>query len=284
MSRNNQVFRENFLKNKANSQKNCTFGQQCAEMRYEMIKNIRQERIHEILNNQNFATVQELSKQLFISESSIRRDLAEMEKKRILKRSYGGAQLIRTKTNVVDFGARSYDYMEAKQAIAAKAAKLIPEGSVVFLDQSSTCYFLAIELMDYTNLTVVSNNLEILSLLSHTGLTVHATGGVISPNNHNCLIGGRAERAFREIYADFMFFSAKAVSDTGVIMDCTQEEIFVRSAMMEHATQKIFLCDSSKKGTMAPFVQCNLGDVDVLICENNAFSDITVNYPKLKTY
>lgn len=249
-----------------------------------MVKNERQQRIHAILNGHNFVTVQELSEQLFISQSSIRRDLAEMEKERIVKRSYGGAQLIRTKTNVVDFGARSYDYMEAKQAIATKAAKLIPEGSVVFLDQSSTCYFLALELMNYTNLTVVSNNLEILSLLSHTGLTVHASGGVISPNNHNCLIGGSAERAFREVYADFMFFSAKAVSDTGVIMDCTQEEVFVRTAMMEHAAQKIFLCDSSKKGTMAPFVQCNLGDVDGIICENDTFSEITARYAKLKTY
>ena len=225
--------------------------------------------------------MQELSKQLFISESSIRRDLAEMEQKRILKRSYGGAQLLRAKTNVVDFGARSYDYMEAKQIIVAKAAKLIPEGSVIFLDQSSTSYFLAVELMDYTNLTVVSNNLEILSLLSRTDLTVHATGGVISPNNHNCLVGGSAERAFREIYADFMFFSTKAVSDAGV---STQEEIFVRSAMMEHAAQKIFLCDSSKKGAMAPFIQCDLGAVDGLICENDGFKTVAARYPKLKTY
>lgn len=249
-----------------------------------MVKNERQERIQEILSNRNFVTVQELSEKLFISESSIRRDLMEMEKKRIVKRSYGGARLIRTKTNVVDFGARSYDYMEAKQAIAAKAAKLIPEGSVVFLDQSSTCYFLAVELMNYTNLTVVSNNLEILSLLSHTGLTVYASGGVISPNNHNCLIGGSAERTFREVYADFMFFSAKAVSEAGVITDCTREEIFVRKAMMEHANQKIFLCDSSKKGTTAPFIQCSLGDVDGIICENDDFSNLAAHYPKLKTY
>lgn len=247
-----------------------------------MVKNQRQNQIYEILNCRSFVSVQELSRLLYISESSIRRDLSEMEKKRIVKRSYGGAQLIKTKTNVVDFGVRSYDFVEAKQAIAAKAAKMIPAGSVIFLDQSSTCYFLALELMDSDDLTVVSNNLEILSLLSHTKLTVHASGGVVSPNNNNCLIGGGAEQTFRGIYADLMFFSAKSVSDTGVITDCTWEEIFVRKAMMENAAKKIFLCDSSKKGAAAPFVQCTLGQIDTLVCENDAFAGFAAEYPRLE--
>lgn len=247
-----------------------------------MVKNQRQNQIYEILNGRSFVSVQELSRLLYISESSIRRDLSEMEKKRIVKRSYGGAQLIKAKTNVVDFGVRSYDFVEAKQAIAAKAAKMIPAGSVIFLDQSSTCYFLALELMDSDDLTVVSNNLEILSLLSHTKLTVHASGGVVSPNNNNCLLGGGAERTFREIFADLMFFSAKAVSDTGAITDCTREEIFVRKAMMENAAKKIFLCDSSKKGAAAPFVQCTLGQVDALVCENDGFAGFAAEYPRLE--
>ena len=247
-----------------------------------MIKNERQNQIYEILNGRSFVSVQELSKQLYISESSIRRDLREMEKKRIVKRSHGGAQLIKAKTNVVDFDARSYDFVAAKQAIAAKAAKMIPAGSVIFLDQSSTCYFLAMELLDSDDLTVVSNNLEILSLLSHSKLTVHASGGVVSPNNSNCLIGGGAERTFREIYADLMFFSARAVSNSGVIADCTREEIFVRKAMMENVAKKIFLCDSSKKGAAAPFIQCTLGQIDALVCENDAFTGFSAEYPRLE--
>ena len=172
--------------------------------------------------------------------------------------------------------------MDAKQAIAAKAARLVPEGSVVFLDQSSTCYFLAMELMKMHNLTVVSNNLEILSLLSRTELTVYATGGKISRENGNCLIGGSAQRAYSEIFADFMFFSANAVSREGVITDCTQEEIFVRHAMMKNAARKIFLCDSSKLGATASFVQCDLGQVDVLVCETDAFCETAKRYPGLQ--
>lgn len=246
-----------------------------------MIKKERQERILELLNQKEFVTVAEISETLFISPSSVRRDLSELERKHILKRSYGGARLITAKSNVVAFGARSYDYVEAKQAIAAKAARLVKEGNVVFLDQSSTCYFLAMELARFQNLTVVTNNLEILSLLSRTELTVIATGGIVSRENNNCLLGGGAQRGFSEINADLMFFSANAITNAGVITDCTQEEIFLRHAMLDHAARKVFLCDSSKLGKQAPYVQCDLTRIDTLISETDAFRPLAQKFPNL---
>lgn len=249
-----------------------------------MIKKERQERILELLSQKEFVTVGEISEALFISPSSVRRDLSELERKHILKRSYGGARLITAKSNVISFGARSYDYVEAKQAIAAKAARLVKEGSVVFLDQSSTCYFLAMELARFQNLTVVTNNLEILSLLSRTELTVIATGGTVSRENANCLIGGGAQRGFSEIRADVMFFSANGISGDGIITDCTQEEIFLRHTMLDHAARKVFLCDSSKLGRQAPYVQCDLGRVDTLVSESDCFESMKARYPHLQIF
>ena len=246
-----------------------------------MIKKERQERILELLNRKEFVTVAEISDALFISPSSVRRDLSELERKHILKRSYGGARLIGAKSNVVTFGARSYDFVAAKQAIAAKAAKLVKEGSVVFLDQSSTCYFLAMELTKFQNLTVVTNNLEILSLLSRTALTVIATGGTVSRENANCLIGGGAQRTFSEIRADVMFFSANGITESGVITDCTQEEIFLRHAMLASAARKVFLCDSSKLGRQAPYVQCDLSRIDALVSETDVFRPLAQKFPNL---
>jgi len=247
-----------------------------------MIKKERQERILELLNRKEFVSVAEISEALYISPSSVRRDLSELERQHILKRSYGGARLITAKSNEVAFSARSYDFVEAKQAIAAKAARLVKEGNVVFLDQSSTCYFLAMELTRFQNLTVVTNNLEILSLLSRTELTVIATGGTVSRENTNCLIGGGAQRSFSEIRADVMFFSANGISADGVITDCTQEEIFLRHTMLDHAARKVFLCDSSKLGKQAPYIQCDLNRVDTLVSETDCFESMQSRYPHLQ--
>ena len=211
----------------------------------------RQQQIYEQLNEQGYTTVKKLSRLLYTSESSIRRDLAAMERLGLVRRSYGGAELSAGRNPVIPFDTRSYEHAAQKRRIAEKAVALIREGDVIFLDQSSTCYFLAQALTRFKSLTVVSNNLEILSLLSHTSLTVIASGGVVSKVNNNCLLGGGAQRCFEEIYADWMFFSANALSLEGVVTDCTAEEVELRRMMMKNAAKTVFLCDSTKLGRRA---------------------------------
>lgn len=246
-----------------------------------MFKNERQREIYDILNTQGFVTVKTLSEQLYTSESSIRRDLSDMESMGLVKRSYGGASIITSHTSVLPFQMRSYNAVEEKRQIAAKASELIREGDIIFLDQSSTSYFLALTLLNYNSLTVITNNIEILSVLSHTQNTVLSTGGMISKRNTNCLIGNNAQKAFEGVYADLAFFSAKALSADGVISDCTQEETFVRNAMLKNATKRVFLCDSTKMNTHSAYVQCTLADIDVLISDSEKATQYQKVYPNL---
>ena len=246
-----------------------------------MFKNERQREIYDILNTQGFVTVKTLSDQLYTSESSIRRDLSDMESMGLVKRSYGGASIITSHTSVLPFQMRSYNAVEEKRQIAAKASELIKEGDIIFLDQSSTSYFLALTLLNYNSLTVITNNIEILSVLSHTQNTVLSTGGMISKRNTNCLIGNNAQKAFEGVYADLAFFSAKALSADGIISDCTQEETFVRNAMLKNATKRVFLCDSTKMNTHSAYVQCTLADIDVLISDSEQADQYKKEYPNL---
>ena len=87
--------------------------------------------------------------------------------------------------------------------------------------------------------------------------------------NRNCLIGGDAQKTFENIFADIAFFSTKAVSNDGIITDCSREEIVVRSAMLKSARETVFLCDGSKFGHLAPYKQCDISDVDYLISEQD---------------
>ena len=247
-----------------------------------MLKNERQNEIIQILNQKGFVSVTELSELLYASESSIRRDLSRLEERGIVKRSYGGAECIVSPSHVLPFDTRNCDFVDEKDAIAKKALKLIKDGDVIFIDQSSTCYFLALYLRSMKDITVVTNNIEIVSLLSKTNITVHCTGGVISKNNNNCLIGGSAQSAFERVFADIVFFSSRAVTDDGVITDCTEEEIYLRAAMLKNARKKVFLCNGDKLGSTAPFVQCTLGDIDTVISESNAFARFKEKYPKLE--
>jgi len=235
-----------------------------------MLKKEREREIVSMLKNTDgFMTIKELCKKLYASESSIRRDLKSLENKGILKKTYGGAELITNYSMVIAFNKRAHHNTAAKKIIAKKAASLIKNGDIIFLDQSSSVFYLANVLSVAADLTVVTNNIEIINLLSATNIKVISSGGCLSRENRTCLVGNDAIRVFENIYADICFFSAKSLSDGGTISDCTQEEVEIRRAMYENARKKVFLCDSEKFGTRSPYKQCELRDTDYLISESD---------------
>lgn len=232
---------------------------------------LNKEREQEILNilkmTNGYVTVKTLCDTLYASESSIRRDLTSLEKRGLIKRSYGGAALETSHSNIVTFNYRTQQNIQAKREIAKKAASFIEDGNIIFLDQSSTCFYLANELLNRKSLTVITNNTEILILLANSKVNVISSGGYLSSENRNCLIGGDARQTFENIYADIMFFSTKSISYDGIISDCSREEIIVRDAMLKNSAKKVFLCDSTKFGDQSPYKQCELKDVDFFISE-----------------
>ena len=235
-----------------------------------MVNREREQEILSILKTTNaFVTVRQLCESLYASESSIRRDLKALEARGLVKRSYGGAELENNYSNIVTFNYRTQQNIGAKRKIAQKAATLIKDGDIIFLDQSSTAFYLAEAIIDRSSLTVVTNNIEITMLLANSKIRLLSSGGFLSDENRNCLIGGDAQRTFEGIYADIVFFSVKAVSEDGVVTDCSREEVVVRDAMLNNAAQKVLLCDSSKFGGRAPYKQCKLDDVDWLISEDD---------------
>ncbi len=242
---------------------------------------LNREREQEILNilklSNGFATVKYLCDTLYVSESSIRRDLQSLEKRGLLKKTYGGAELISNFSNIITFNERTQQNVIEKRAIVSKAASLIKDGDIVFLDQSSTAFYLANEIIHRSGLTIVTNNTEILIRLANSNLRVMSSGGYLSNENRNCLIGGDAINTFSSTYADIMFFSAKSINSEGIISDCSREEIVVRNAMMKNAATKVFLCDSSKFDTHSAFKQCDLHDVDYFISEDDKAQDFISN-------
>lgn len=247
-----------------------------------MLRYERSEEILNLLREKQQMTVSELCKILFTSESSIRRDLARLEEKGLVKRHYGGVELLRT-TSIIPFSARSHHNIEAKQKIAAKAAELVSTGDIVFLDQSSSALFLAAELEQKSGITIVTNNTEILSLLSASRLDVFSSGGILSTDNRNCLMGEDAHTIFNRMRADLVFFSAKALSDEGQIYDCNRSEVCIRQTMLDNAEKKVFLCDSEKIFKTSGFLQCDLSDIDIIISEKaipliyqNKYNNLTV--------
>ena len=242
----------------------------------------RDSQILEILEANGPTSVHELCQKLYLSEATMRRALSSLARKGLIHRTHGGAELLKTFTNAGPFSSRVFMNTAAKRNIAFKAADIVPDGSIVFLDQSSTCYHLAEALAKKRDLTVVTNNLEIARLLSQTNFHVHISGGQLCSTARTCMVGEDAHRIFLNVYADFAFFSTRSLSSDGIITDCNRDEINVRNAMLKYAKCKVFLCDSSKFNSTAGYIQCTLQDLDVMVSEEGTASVYAEAFPELR--
>lgn len=232
-----------------------------------MYRREREQQILYLLQEKNEMTVSELSRLLFTSESSIRRDLTAMELSGLVKRTHGGVELLGNNPAIIPFSSRLHFKIAEKKKMAKKALAYIQDGQVIFLDQSSSALFLAHELINRRQVTVITNNIEILSTMTKSELKVYSSGGYISPTNRNCLIGEDAHEIFKRTHADLLFFSVKALSPEGILYDHTREEIHIHNTMLENAEKKYLLCDSSKFDSYTSYLQCSLADLDGMISE-----------------
>ena len=249
-----------------------------------MLKGEREQEILGALKESGgFVTVKNLCQKLYASESSIRRDLADMEKKGLIQRSYGGAELTTNYSRIAAFNLRYTQNSAAKKRIAMKAVSLIGDNSIIFLDQSSSALHLAEVIPNRSSITVITNNVEIMHLLSESNITVISSGGFLSRENRSCLVGNDARTIFENSYADVAFFACRGLSDDGMISDFAREEVIVREAIIKNARTKVFLCDSRKFGIRAPYKQCTLSEVDYLVSENDeAAKEYSKLFPELK--
>lgn len=248
----------------------------CIFWRNTMYKCEREDEILALLNETEYATVEYLAKKMNISSSSIRRDLKNLEERGLVNRSYGGVKIADATGKRIPFSLRSHENNPQKKQIAKAALSLINVGDVVFLDGSTSAYFVAELLPAVSGVTVVTNSVDAVSFLSRYDVKVYCTGGNLSTENKNVLVGGYAQDFLRRIQADVAIFSVQSVNASGDFFDCYSEEVSIRNIMMQNAKRRILLCDSSKWNKTSTFYQGNVRDIDYVVSDqdlNTLFTD-----------
>lgn len=227
----------------------------------------RQEEILQLLEKEKSISVQKLAKLLFVSESSVRRDLSALEEMGKIHRTFGGAVLMESPEKEVSLMFRRSQNMGQKQLIAQKAVAYVRDGMMIFLDASSTVAQLIPLLKGFRDLTVVTNSPQASLMLAELKIRNYSTGGKML-NNSLAYVGVEAARALENLRADMVFFSCRGMSEDGLITDSMEEEAEIRRVMLKHAKKKIFLCDKSKIGRSYSYVLCRAEDVDQIITED----------------
>ena len=242
------------------------------------MKDMVEKQILEILENGEFIKIENLSERLSVSPSTVRRKLSELQSRGLIQRIRGGAQLNDEKNYFPKFSFRSHMNSLEKKKIALTAIKLIKNGDVIFLDGSTSAFFIAEYLSEFKNIKVFTNGIDTLSLLSKYGINAYSTGGHVSEENPSVLVGHYAETMIKNIKADVSFFSAQSIGSDGEIFDCFEQENVLRLAMIKNSHISVCLCDSTKFGRTAPFRLCSINDVDYIVsdCDRKSYFDVPI--------
>lgn len=227
----------------------------------------RENEILKILYDRRRITVKELSEQLYASETSIRRDLARLEKQHMLKRIHGGARLEANGVSAlkIPYMIRSLENVSEKQVIAEKAASLVREANVVFLDASTSALALLPFLTRKKDITVITNGVRILSeAVNYPELRIISTGGILNRSTLS-LFGDETFSSIHNYHANFCFFSCEGVHQNGAITDFNEEENLVRRAMLRRSNKSYLLCTGKKLGLLQSHHLCDIDEVEAVL-------------------
>lgn len=235
----------------------------------------RQNHIMERLTAEGAVSVSRLSAELDVTEETIRRDLEKLEKKECLRRTHGGAVPIDGSTYELSLEKRKHTNVEEKERLAKIAAGFVVTGDTIFLDASTTTFYMARELKKMKNITVITNSMRVIGELESTeGVKVIAVGGMVS--NNQSFVGAIAEKSIEDNYfASKMFFSSKGVTDDAGILESNEQECGIKKKMLENAKAKYYICDSSKLGRVGFVKLCGFDEIDYFITENMPEGDLT---------
>src|SRR4051794_16687420 len=209
----------------------------------------RRRQIAERMRATGAITVAELEAHFGVSPMTARRDLAELERRGIVRRTHGGAVLPTISAHEDSFARRLSLRVAEKTRLAAAAVDMLSPRQTIFLDSSTTTFYVARRLVE-TGLaaTVLTNSLPVMELLFNDGgpaLEVIGIGGTLRRLTRS-FVGPFAVRTVQGHFADRLFLSVKGVAANGMLTDADPLEAELKRTMIEQAGGTVVLFDNSK--------------------------------------
>jgi DeoR family transcriptional regulator, aga operon transcriptional repressor len=246
----------------------------------------RSEQILKHLLRTGTATIEELLTVAGSSAPSIRRDLARLENRGLIRRTHGGATLVEPLLYEPfrfdsSFLAREQRYAAEKRRIGLAGAELVQANETIGLTAGTTTTFVGRSLRHRENLKVITNAINIgMELCNQPGIRTFLTGGVV-PWTWSFSLTGHAALAFlSDVYMDRLFVSIIGLDPERGVTQLEPEEALVYRKMLKQSKQVIVVADSSKLGRVGPAFLCAANEIHTLITDAGAPPEALAPYEK----
>jgi DeoR family glycerol-3-phosphate regulon repressor len=237
------------------------------------------------LRNDGRLSVSDFSKSLQVSEETIRRDLAELERRGLLRRVHGGAVPARLDQEqpLIERGKHN---MRGKARVGEVAEALLTDGMSIFIDTGTTTLAFARRLIG-KNITVTTNSIDIALMLGKSLPRVNITPGAFREKD-NAIVGYDTVAYVGQFYYDMAFMGIAACDASLGWMDYEEHESTLRQALRRRARRSVLLADFGKFDRQAYFKTFGLEEKLIVVCDRQPpprfveefeRNDIEVLYP-----
>ena len=235
-----------------------------------MLQEERFSNIIELLKINKTAKVNELAKINKVSVDTVRRDLEVLEGYGILERVRGGAVWKDANNTRNIYGMRVTVNSDKKMQIAENVGKVIDEGQTVVIGSGSTTVEIAKYMAaNYKRLTVITNDLDIVKILSHKErFNIIIPGGLYDAQEH-AIYGEQCETEIEQYNADVCILAVNSISFEKGISDFRLNQIETLKKMISISERVVIAADSTKFGKTACMRVCGIEDIDTLLCDSS---------------
>lgn len=208
----------------------------------------RHQIILEALKKKNTVKLQELVELTNSSESTIRRDLTQLEQRKFLKRVHGGAARLQGKLQEPTMTEKSSKNLQEKQRISQFAGSLVEEGDCIYLDAGSTVF----EIISFlpNNIVVVTNGLMHVNALVEKNIKTYLIGGYLKPTT-KAMIGRGALESLEKYRFDKCFIGVNGIHPQFGYTTPDQEEAMIKQLAITLSRESFVLADESKFSEIA---------------------------------
>jgi DeoR family transcriptional regulator of aga operon len=236
----------------------------------------RSEQIVKYLLRTGTATIEELLTVAGSSAPSIRRDLARLEARGLIRRTHGGAELVEPLLYEPfrydsSFLAREQRHAAEKRRIGVAAAELVKPGETVGLTAGTTTTHIGRSLRHRSKIQVVTNGINIgMELCNQPGIRTYLTGGMVPWAWSFSLTGSAALNFLDDVYMDIVFLSVTGLDSERGATTLEPDEALVYRKMLKQSRKTVVVADSSKLGAVSPAFICPAIEIHLLITDTGA--------------
>lgn len=242
----------------------------------EMLAAERWEQIEALINHRGSVQVDELAQQFSVSPMTIRRDLVQLQKAGKLERCHGGA----VAKKEVAYAEKQISQKKEKRRIAKKCASYVKMGDNIFLDAGTTTYEIAKILKEREGLFIVTNDLEIATLLKDSKAELFLCGGIVQKETGS-ISGVYACRMLENFKFDIGFFGMAAINDDFEAMTPTENKMWLKRQALSQCRQSYLAVDSSKFGRQAARKINHLRDYTGVVTDRNFSEEEQIHLQEL---